>query len=313
MKKYIYFHVCAIGSYERILHLMMGQVVASGILLEVEEMRCFVTGNETEKACEILLAYDADVVIYKGDAVKQYERFTLHALLEDCRAWKEEDVAVLYMHSKGVSHDLNVHGHGIRDWIITMLHGLLDYREVCWQEMKRGVDVLGSYFSKEGDRPHFSGNFWWARSSHIRDRLTTIGPDYYDPEYWILSPPETVATAIVRDGHGRGTNFAYCHPPHHYLSSVSFTQVLGRIPIRRYSQETPREISSPILSIKIGLSDQWAPCVLPSTISSPFPLSLQIICQEDPYPEVVKIIQIKTRDHDEYFLENEWIKMINEN
>ena len=312
MKKYIYFHICAIGCYERVLHHILTQLQSSDILTEIEEFRCFITGKTTEdieKAHSILCVYHPCAVIHisdKEEALLAHERWTLHSLLHVCRKWSEEDQdhAILYLHSKGVSHNLDLHGCGIPDWITTMLCGLLSYRRLCLQYMERGTDVLGSYYSTEGQRPHFSGNYWWARSSHIGRRLSLIGPDYYDPEYWILSPPDTNAIAIMRDGHLHKTNFAECIPISQYLSDVSFTPLQPS-----QSQEIEIEIlSSSIISIHIGLDHQWISCHVPCTMD-PFPLSLSHLSSLDPLPGISKMVRIHTSDNQvRFFLENQWIQ-----
>ena len=34
--------------------------------------------------------------------------------------------------------------------------------------------------------PHYHGNFWWSKSSYIKTLPRNIGPDYLDPEAWLL-------------------------------------------------------------------------------------------------------------------------------
>ena len=35
--------------------------------------------------------------------------------------------------------------------------------------------------------PHYSGNFWWSKSSHIINLKRDIGNGYTDPEFWVTS------------------------------------------------------------------------------------------------------------------------------
>lgn len=300
MKKYIYFHICAIGSYATILNNMMTQIKQSGILYEIEEMRCFITGknkDDIDKAKEILSGYNTErsviSVIKEEEGNNEYERFTLHCLLKDCKEWTEEDRAIMYIHSKGVSHSYNDQYY-FRYWVRQMLFGLLDYRELCWKKLRTGVDTVGCFFIKN----HFAGNFWWARSSHIA-KLSTIGPDYYDPEMWLISHEGVNVVCITS---------AWLHWMHtdksdfHFLSNICFDHALGDVPT-----ETNIIPHSSILSIEMGLRDKYSPCVIPPPSSS-FKLS-NLECQ-DAWERVVKMVRFFLKDGSiKYFLERDIVNL----
>ena len=46
-------------------------------------------------------------------------------------------------------------------------------------------DIVGVNFCKHN--PHYSGNFWWSKSSHIKTLNKNIIKSYIDAEFWITS------------------------------------------------------------------------------------------------------------------------------
>ena len=55
---------------------------------------------------------------------------------------------------------------------------------------KDAIENLG-YYDTVGvnlqDGPHYSGNFWWSKSSHIKKLNREIGINYVAPEFWVTS------------------------------------------------------------------------------------------------------------------------------
>ena len=48
----------------------------------------------------------------------------------------------------------------------------------------KNVDTVGCNYINDGHPPHWSGNFWWAKSNYIA-KLPECGHLYYDPEFWL--------------------------------------------------------------------------------------------------------------------------------
>lgn len=92
--------------------------------------------------------------------------------------WKRsqtQDFYVLYFHTKGISHQGQIY-HNVIDWAKMMEYFLIE--QYSCLDLLPQYDAIGCNLSTYPLR-HFSGNFWWSKSSYIR----TL-PDPLDP-YWL--------------------------------------------------------------------------------------------------------------------------------
>jgi hypothetical protein len=95
---------------------------------------------------------------------------------------------ILYLHTKGISYlrEDPRYENGL-DWINYMLHFLCTKSDDCLKLLDTH-DAAGCNFS-EAPKPHFSGNFWWANSSHLKKLDTGLLTDKMSAEWWVLSKP----------------------------------------------------------------------------------------------------------------------------
>jgi len=93
------------------------------------------------------------------------------------------DCNVLYLHTKGVSY--NTISENIMDWINMMLYFNVKLFHKNLILLER-YDVLGCNY-QEKPRKHFSGNFWWAKSSYIKNLCVYNMLNKHDAEWFILS------------------------------------------------------------------------------------------------------------------------------
>jgi hypothetical protein len=116
-----------------------------------------------------------------------FEGFTLLHLWTDAF---REDFEVLYLHTKGVSYQ-PIHTN-VEDWIKYMLYFLVEKHETCLDLLKEN-DAVGVNLRKSstcGTIPHplhYSGNFWWSSSRHIKRLDPTGVRNKYAPEMWVTS------------------------------------------------------------------------------------------------------------------------------
>ena len=102
-----------------------------------------------------------------------------------------EERAIYYCHSKGVSYKDYALRARVENWV-----RYLDlYNLHHWKTHLRNLetyDTSGCFMIQ--DPPHYSGNFWWTKTSHLK-RLPLLDsnntPFLNRGEFWLGSPPGT--------------------------------------------------------------------------------------------------------------------------
>ena len=147
--------------------------------------------------------------------VSQFERFTLLGM----RHLIDPTDRFLYMHSKGIKHDvsdLNVYW-----WSFCMQFFLMRHADKALELLDAEYDVVGLDWvaNLEGGswHTHFSGNMWWAKGSYYLGlNETYIGPRYADPEYFIGSGrPKAVSL-----WQSRNDMYKAAYPPNKYVDTT---------------------------------------------------------------------------------------------
>jgi hypothetical protein len=304
----------------------MQKIQQSGLLQEVEELRYVILGDENkdtenclvrygektishilkenvQKAWNIMKSYPNTRCIAIDREVGQYERATLYRLREDCRYIP--DAHILYIHSKGVSRNLEQYP-GVNAWTDAMLDGVITYRHLCWKNLAHHSAVGSFYYHEPNIPPHFSGNFWWSKSSHIAS-LGAIGDCFWDPEMWIIGNQPHVKWVCIREKN----NDLYHHPMSlkHYRSEI----VLESNQPRR--GPPPTLLKEEIAFIDIGLENQWMACKIP--FSGKFPLLIETLhfsLAEDVklgLSGIKKIVRVHMKSSAvEYFLEGDVVRIV---
>ena len=80
------------------------------------------------------------------------------------------DSYILYLHTKGISHTNINNIKYIADWTNMMLYFLVEKHSECVNKLNEGYDTVGCNYIESNqytDKPHFSGNFWWSKSTYI--------------------------------------------------------------------------------------------------------------------------------------------------
>ena len=190
---YVYFHICTLGKrWEKIV-----ENILTLIKNNLNPTSTFLTVLGDVAAVEKLVAKLSSnaQIIFSSINKKIYER---QCLLELYKKACEEECYILYLHSKGVSPGKTT--PMVDDWTNCMLYYLVEKNQHCLDLLNNDVaDTVGINIEinepvvkqrlvspvYKSDQHHYSGNFWWARSEHLRRLPATIGPKYLDPEFWI--------------------------------------------------------------------------------------------------------------------------------
>ena len=229
----LFYHVTAKGSYQAIVCRQMGSVLVSGLYDRVHAVFVFILGEDaaTIRAAANFIAQLGQKTKILGTStdMARMERLTL----ENMQQHVGDLDKVLYMHSKGVSYDLdsaialNVHlWTSLMEWFLMRGHArciaLLDAYDVVgvkWEEMERADAGRGG---------HFSGNFWWATGKHILSLDPVVGGLYHDPELYVGSvQPQYYSLWQIQTRDGRAAvlhDFAY--HPRHYVDADQRQQAL---------------------------------------------------------------------------------------
>lgn len=186
---YLFLHVCMIGNYMDILRYYSQEFRELNLFPNFQKIYIGILGrNDDTLKEEVLNLFRTDgnhvELLDHSEDTKLYERITLHNLYSKSL---EDNFHALYLHTKGVTHP--PHAHGINLWRHKMTFFLTHYMTIALHHLDHGlVDAVGIDFIKDPRFPHhYSGNFWWTTSSHVRQLNVPIGGDYLSPEMWISS------------------------------------------------------------------------------------------------------------------------------
>jgi hypothetical protein len=160
-----FLHVCCRGAYREVTWEMMHALLESGLYDRSVAIDLGVLGTEAEQqVVEMLIKpFRRFRIAFRSSDLGEYEFPTLGLLQDACQTWTGP---VYYLHTKGVSH--SPHDQYARYWRQLMLDEVVTNHERCLAELT-AADAVGTNWAGN----HYSGNFWWARSSHIR-RLPDI-------------------------------------------------------------------------------------------------------------------------------------------
>lgn len=177
MTTYIYMHICCINNWNEVVTNLFNHIRNSGLYDMVTEIRCGVLGNYQE----FIDAFSDPkvVVIYASDDISLHEMVTLNLLREHSQ---DNDFNVLYVHSKGVTRT-GQQGENVAEWVNYMCYFNMYHAKTCLQFLE-DHDCVGVNINREPVL-HYSGNFWWSKSSHIRKLNECVSSHYNSPEFWV--------------------------------------------------------------------------------------------------------------------------------
>lgn len=176
MKTYIYIHVCCINNWKEIYNSMLDDIKKSGLYEYVNQIRCNILTpdlNDIEYFCDPKI-----LIIGMSTDLRLYENSTLNILLKDSYT---EDFNALYLHVKGVSY--NGSNINITDWVKYLKYFNIIKHNICINNLKE-YDVVGVNLHQHPE-VHYSGNFWWSKSSYIKNLHPVEYINHNSPEFWI--------------------------------------------------------------------------------------------------------------------------------
>jgi hypothetical protein len=154
-------------------------ICTSGLYEKVQEIRCGVLGTNSEDDLSHPIFKDSKVkILYHSTNLQQYERPTLKELYQHSL---DNNFLALYIHSKGVKwNGGNIY---VNDWVNYLTYFNITKHKDCLIHLENN-NVVGVNL-QHNPCTHFSGNFWWSKSSFIKMLNPEINSSYCAPEFWI--------------------------------------------------------------------------------------------------------------------------------
>jgi hypothetical protein len=230
MKKIAYYHLYLTENltWANTLLEQFGTMLDYNLLQSLDEFNITAIGEDSDyeyllgllnyysslTKCQIQLEYcrkpnkDSDLNNINSSSNFIQETHTLRKLW--LRSKNEDNLNILYFHSKGITALERIlktnkqystfvnyyHWRKYLEWSVIEKH------DIC-QEYLKNYDIIGCNFS-QWPKPHYSGNFWWSKSSFLRtlndpedenwvtwylsqDRFLSISPRRMISEMWIGS------------------------------------------------------------------------------------------------------------------------------
>ncbi len=188
----VFYHVYAASpEVEVLIRDMLEKVIFSGLYEAAEGVHCFLAGKRPGQAFDAarscLESFGGRIRIEAMESrEKSGERFTLLRM----PAFVEPSDKILYLHAKGCTRIRKPEFPWIRDWISMMQYHLIAGHRNCVDHLD-SHDVVGTDYHPGNDftrgRPHFSGNFWWARGDYFLSLdAADMDGDYLGPEMFLF-------------------------------------------------------------------------------------------------------------------------------
>lgn len=185
MKKIgIYYHVwCPVRSQRatKLIKNQLDRIKSSGVLT-VAEFNCVITGASSNFV-KAYIKKNYPFVRIRSVVPKETiaENHTLRVLYKDATENKYQKV--FYFHTKGMSQSLtkNPAETNTRHWRLLMELMLITNWKTCVDRL-RGNDTFGILLrTKFEEYVHYSGNFWWAKSSYIKKLYNPVDKAHIAP------------------------------------------------------------------------------------------------------------------------------------
>lgn len=161
----VFFHVCVLDGARSfdVLDRLIDAIMLSGLYAEVSTINCCVTGSPSlvHIAVQRLRQSGNKYTVLRVSPADPLtaERLTLGLVPGSV----EDDDRVLYVHTKGVTRH---NDSRVDDWTRMLTYFCVGRYRDCLA-MLESNDVVGANYQTV-PKPHFSGNFWWARGDFLR-------------------------------------------------------------------------------------------------------------------------------------------------
>ena len=187
-----FIHSCNLGDTQ-ILESLIVHLTDSGLINILDHVWIINIGQPITLLFDpkiYLIQYSTDTTTFELQTINLMYRFSE----------RNPNTKVLYLHTKGVSYTQGS-SPNITDWRNLMLYFLVDkYDQLqILDHLSNQTDAIGvNLLSKP--HLHFSGNFWWSTTNHMRRLGPITSGVRHDAEWWILSKKDTAWAELHNSG-----------------------------------------------------------------------------------------------------------------
>jgi len=204
-----YIHICQKGDWKRSLKILLDSIVKYKLYENTSIIRLCIVNNEDKIIDDEILKDEKFECLYFGKS-SQYERPTLLHMRKKSEI--EDNTAYYYLHTKGITHFNTPKEPYIIDWINLMLYWNIEK----WNLAIEKLEVYDTYGCNDY-KNHYSGNFWWAKCSHVKRLPIAIGSYYTATEDWV----QTIRTNkfnVYSSGLEGAGHYNYLYPREKYTN-----------------------------------------------------------------------------------------------
>ena len=214
-----YIHICQKGEWKRSLDMIFNFVKNYGLYDSTTEIRLGVVADNGNISEDYRLHNNKFKTIFTGDSLL-YERPTLLHMRNSCES-DGSDTVYWYLHTKGLRHFGTEKESFVVDWIKLMLYWNIQRWNYAVEMLNShntyGINIFANVF--------YSGNFWWAKSTHIAELPTHIEDYYTAPEDWILRKKDGIFQAFSSGIQGEG-HYNQNYPQSLYMPENDLNKIL---------------------------------------------------------------------------------------
>ena len=172
----VFFHIATIGNYQHMVDNII-KLINTYLINNVDKVYLSYVGSGN-----IIDPGGKYEVIHLTTDLQSYEFPTLNYIKQYCN---NHECNVLYLHTKGVTTPNNP---CINDWREYMLYFLVEKNYDCLTALQYH-DTCGVDLRSEPVK-HYSGNFWWSKSSHIKTLpefkdMPIVLTERHKAEFWV--------------------------------------------------------------------------------------------------------------------------------
>ncbi len=171
-----FFHVACMNNYIDVTEEIIFSLVSSGVYQNATKIFYGTVGTPDQEFLKIMQRYPKMECVYSHKDISLVE---YPMLIYMQNYIKDQDIYVLYLHTKGVSKP---HDTLTQEWRKYLLRHVVYHYAQHMYFLNHGCDISGTGWKEHpvhyhtayglgysiGTHSHFSGNFWWASSSYLQ-------------------------------------------------------------------------------------------------------------------------------------------------